>query len=82
MYNRMVTCYQVLEQRFASIETQLARLGMNSQASIEQCPQPYQTQHQAVLLQEQGAAATGPPPAPVPPLSRHVYNVTPSPPPQ
>ena len=82
MYNAMETSHLVSEQCLASIEAQLARPGMKPQAPIVQTCQAYCIQHQAVPLQEQGAAAAGPPPPPVPPLSRHVYNITLSPPPQ
>ena len=54
---------------------------MNPQASIVQSPQPHRIQHQAEPLPEQGVTAAGPPP-PVPPLSRHGYNTSPSPPAQ
>ena len=82
IYNTMESRHQKSEQRFASIEAQLARLGINPQAPIVQSPQPHPVQYQVVPLLEQGAAAAGPPPAPVPPPSRHVYNASPSPPPQ
>ena len=64
--------HQKSAQQFASIEAQLARLGMNPQAPIIQSPQPDQVQYQAVPLLEQGAATAGPPPPPVPPPSRQV----------
>ena len=38
IYNTMESCHQKSEERFASIERQLARLGMNPQAPIVQCP--------------------------------------------
>ena len=82
IYNTMESRHQKCEQRFASIEAQLARLGMNPQGPIVQSPQPHRVRYQAVPLLEQGAAAAGPPPPPVPPPSRHVYNASPSPPPQ
>ena len=82
IYNTMESRHQIFEQRFASIEAPLARLGMNLQAPIVQSPQPHQVQYQALPLLEQGAATAGPPPPPVPPPSRHVYNASLSPPPQ
>ena len=82
IYNTVESRHQTSEQRFVSIEAQLARLGINPQAPIVQSLHPYWIQYQAVPLLEQGAATAGPPPPPVPPPSRHVYNVTPSPPPQ
>ena len=82
MCNMIETYYLASEQQFASMEGQLAGLGMNSQAPTVQSPQPHQVQYQAVPRLEQGAAAAGPPPPPVPLPSRHVYNVTPAPPPQ
>ena len=77
MHDMMKTCHVVLEQWFASIKAQLARLEMNPQAPIVPSPQPHRVQYQAVLLLEPRAATTGPPPLSVPPLSRHIYNVTP-----
>ena len=74
----MESCHQKSEQRFASIEVQLARLEMNPQAPIVQSLQLHWIQYQAVPLLEQGDATAGPPPPPVPPLLRHGYNVTPS----
>ena len=82
VYNTIESRHQKSEQRFASIEAQLARLGMNPQAPIVQSPQPHRVQYQAVPLLEQGAATVVPSPPPVPPQSRHVYNASPSPPPQ
>ena len=41
IYNTMESCHQKSERRFASIEAQLARLGMNPQAPIVQSPQPH-----------------------------------------
>ena len=82
MQDTMETCYLASGQRFASIEEQLARLGMNPQAPIVQSLPSCSIQYQAVLLQEQGGTAAGPPPPPVPPPSRHVYNITASPLPQ
>ena len=78
----MESRHQKSEQRFASIEAQLAKLGMYPQAPLIQSPQPHRVQYQAVPLLEEGAATAGPPAPPVPPASRHVYNVTSSPPPQ
>ena len=77
IYNTMESRHQKSEQRFASIEAQLAKLGMNPQAPFIQSPQPHQVQYQTVPLLEQVAASAGPPPLPVPPPSRHVYNVSP-----
>ena len=57
-------------------------LVMNLQVPIVLSLQPHQVQYQAVPLLEQGAATAGPPPTPVLPPSRHVYHITPSPPPQ
>ena len=82
MYNTMESRHQKSKQRFASIEAQLASLGMNTQAPIVLSPQPHRVQYQAVPLLELGAATAGPPPPPVPPPSRHIYNASPSPPPQ
>ena len=82
IYNTLESRHQKCKQRFASIEAQLARLGMNPQAATVQSPQPHRIQYHAVPLLEQGVAIVGPPPPPVPPLSRHVYNASPSPPPQ
>ena len=79
IYNTIESRLQKSEQRFASIEGQLARLGMDPQAPILQSPQPYRIQYQAVPLLERGAAAGGPPPPPVLPPSGHVYHVTLSP---
>ena len=78
----METRHPTSEQGFTSIEVQLARLGMNPQAPIVQSLQPHRVQYQAVRLLEQGATAAGPSPLAVPPPLRHVYNVTPAPPPQ
>ena len=50
IYNTMESFHQKSEQRFATIEGQLARLGMNSQAPIVQSPQPHRVQYQAVPL--------------------------------
>ena len=75
-YNTMESRHQKSEQRFASIEAQLARLEMNPQAPIVQSPRPHQVQYQAVTLLEQGAAAAGPRPPPVSPPSKYIYNVT------
>ena len=79
MYNTMETHHLASEQCFASIEAQLASFGMNLEAFIVQSQQPYQVQHQAVPILEQGAAAAGLPPPSVPLPSRYIYNVTPSP---
>ena len=48
--NTMESRHQKSKQGFASIKAQLARLGINSQASIIQSPQPHQVQYQAVPL--------------------------------
>ena len=79
IYNTMESHHQKSKQCLASIEAQLARLGMNLEALIVQSPQPQRIKYQAVPLLEQGAATAGPPP-PVPPTSRHVNNASPSPP--
>ena len=50
MYNGMETPQSESEQRFAIIEAQLARLGLNLEAPIVQSPQPRAIQYQAVLL--------------------------------
>ena len=50
IYNTMKSRHQKSQQRFASIEAQLARLGMNPQAPIVQSSQPHQVQYQAVPL--------------------------------
>lgn len=55
---------------------------MNPQAPVVQYPQCYCIQDQAVPLLENGAAVAGSPSPLVPPSLRHLYNVTPSPPPQ
>ena len=52
MYNTMETHQLASEQRFASIEKQFARLGMNSQGPIVQSLQLCSIQHQAVPLLE------------------------------
>ena len=78
----MDTRHLASEERISSIEAQLAMPGMQPQALMVQSTQPDCIQHQAVLLLEQGTAATGLQPPPVPPLLRHVYNITPSAPPQ
>ena len=77
IYNTMESRHQKSEERFASIEAQLARLDINPQAPIAQSPQPHRVQYQAVPPLEQGAAAEGLPPPPVPPPSRHIYNASP-----
>ena len=82
IYNTVESRHQKSKQRFASIEAQLARLGMNSQATIVQSTLPQRIKYQAVPLLEQVAGAAGPSPPPGPPPTRHVYNASPSPPPQ
>ena len=52
IYNTMESRQQKSEQRFVSIKAQLARLGMNSQATIVQSPQPHGVQYLAVPLLE------------------------------
>ena len=61
------------------VQTTLAGLGMNLQVAIVQSSDLYHIQHQPVPVLEHGAPVAGHPPPLVPPLLRHVYNVTPSP---
>ena len=74
----METYNLAFEQRFTGIEAQLVRLRMQAETPIVQSSQLPGVQHYILLLLEQEAAAAQPPPLPVPPLSRHIYSVTPS----
>src|SRR5207302_1260894 len=65
--------HQEYNQRFAGIEAQLARLGVQPHS-----PQPRTPQRQAVPQLEQAAAAGAPPLPPVPPPSRQIIDVSPS----
>ena len=49
---------------------------MQPQAPIVLSPHSYCMQHTAIRLLEQGATATGPLQPPIPPLPRHISNVT------
>ena len=75
IYNTMESCHQISEQDIASIEAPLATAGMQPQGYIVQSPEPYQVPHQAVLLLNQGAAATGPLLPLVPLPTKLIYKV-------
>src|SRR5205807_1386025 len=66
--------HQAYDQRFAAIEQQLTRLGVQPHS-----PQPRVPRGRAVPQLEEAAAAAAPPAPPVPPPSRQIIDVLPSP---
>ena len=72
----METCHQDSEEQFASMEAQLARLGIRLQGLLVQSLQAQQIRLQPILWLEQGAATAVPLLPAVQLPSRHVYNIS------